>query len=267
MGVIKFLLISMLFVNIWACSPATPFVAAGIGNHEYVKYKQDQRVIAAVALDEEPDLITYSIKGIVNNNSDEVIETYLIGYGKEDYSQDMKSIAIYQVGLLYMNRLNHKRDDEKAKMYFQRHLIEFPYSVLQHRIQDRLEIIKQRKTKTSHPTPEQIIAQADRKRLLSKPTEVFDQDLTPMSERAIRDNRLEDANGVYSTVYENPGSSDGIKAKSLYQLGLIYMSPYNKERNIRKARFFFDKITSEFPKSLEAKKASRHLNRMINDQG
>jgi hypothetical protein len=33
-------------INLWACSPVTPFVDAGIGNHEYVKYKQDQRVKA-----------------------------------------------------------------------------------------------------------------------------------------------------------------------------------------------------------------------------
>ncbi len=57
----------------------------------------------------------------------------------------MKSIAIYQIGLLYMNRLNHKRDDEKAKLYFHRHLIEFPFSILQERIQDRLKTIEDRK--------------------------------------------------------------------------------------------------------------------------
>jgi hypothetical protein len=266
MQVIKLFLLSSILLSLWACSPATPFVAAGMGNHEFVKYQQDQRVVAAAALDEEPDLLSFSIKGIVDKKTDEVVETYLLGYGKDDYSQDMKSIAIYQVGLLYMNRLNHKRDDDKAKLYFQRHLIEFPYSILQERIQDRLKIIQDRKKHTLHLTPEQIVARADRTRLLSKSTQVFDQDLTPMSERAIRDGRLEDANGVYATVYENPGSSDSIKAKSLYQLGLIYMSPHNKERSMKQARFFFNKVIDEFPKSLQAHRAQQRITHMVNNQ-
>ena len=266
MNALKLCLGIMVLATLWACSPATPFVAAGMGNHELVKYQQDQRIIAAAALDEEPDLLTYSIKGIVNKKTDDVINTYLLGYGKDDYSQDMKSIAIYQVGLLYMNRLNHKRDDEKAKLYFHRHLIEFPFSILQERIQDRLKTIEDRKKTSIHLTPEQIVARADRVRLLSKPTQVFDEDLTPMSERAIREGRLEDANGVYATVYENPGSSDSIKAKSLYQLGLIYMSIHNKEHSMKKARFFFNKVINEFPKTPEAHKAQQRISRMINSQ-
>jgi transposase-like protein len=98
----------------------------------------------------------------VNKTTDEVIDTYLIGYGKKDYSQDMKSIAIYQIGLVYMSRLNDNRDDEKAKMYFQRHLIEFPYSILHERIEERLKTINDRKSLTSHPSQQQIINQADR---------------------------------------------------------------------------------------------------------
>lgn len=256
----------IVLLNMIACSPATPFVAAGMGNHELAKYQQDKRIIAAAALDEEPDLLTFSIKGIVDNKTEDVINTYLLGYGKEDYSQDMKSIAIYQIGLLYMNRLNHNRDDEKAKLYFQRHLIEFPYSILQERIQDRLKVIQDRKRSSIRLTPEQIVARADRERLLSQPPQIFDADLTPMSERAIREGRLEDANGVYATVYENPGSSDGIKAKSLYQLGLIYMSPHNKDRSVKKARMFFDKVITEFPDSLQARKAQQRISHMVNNQ-
>lgn len=252
--------------SVSACSPTTPLVIAGGGNHQFVKYQQDVRLKAAAALDEEPDLITYSIKGIAENNAEEVINTYLKGYGKDDYSQDMKSIAIYQIGLIYMNRLNEQRDDEKAKLYFQRHLIEFPYSILQERIHKRLKLIEDRKKETVHLTPDQILAKADRERLLNKTGARFDEELTPMSERAIRENRLEDANGVYATVYENPGSSDAIKAKALYQLGLIYMSPHNEERDIAKARFFFQKIIDEFSSTPQAKRAEHKITQLINQQ-
>lgn len=265
----KSLILGMAVVCLHAvtgCSPTTPLVIAGGGNHQLVKYQQDVRLKAAAALEEEPDLITYSIKGIAENNAEDVINTYLKGYGKDDYSQDMKSIAIYQIGLIYMNRLNEQRNDEKAKLYFQRHLIEFPYSILQDRIHKRLKMIEDRKKETLHLTPEQILAKVDRDRLLNKPTMTFDEELTPMSERAIRENRLEDANGVYATVYENPGSSDLIKAKALYQLGLIYMSPHNEARDIAKARFFFQKIIDEFSSTPQAKRAEHKISQLINQQ-
>lgn len=267
LSIVTRLLIALLVVgSISACSPTTPIVLAGGGNHQFVKYQKDIRLKAAAALDEEPDLITYSIKGIAENRTDEVIDMYLTGYGKEDYSQDMKSIAVYQIGLIYMNRLNEKRDDEKAKRYFQRHLIEFPYSILQGRIQERLAIIEERKTQTLQLTPAQILARADEQKLLGQSIQGYDEELTPMSARAIKENRLEDANGVYATVYENPGSSDSIKAKALYQLGLIYMSPHNKERSVKKATYFFRKIMDEFSSTPQAKRAEKKISQLINDQ-
>jgi len=261
---IKLLFIMTLITVLAGCAATTPLVLAGGGNHEYLKYKTDIRLKAAAALDEEPDLITYSLNGIVENKSEDIINTYLLGYGKDDYSQDMKSIAIYQIGLIYMNRYNQDRDDEKAKAYFHRHLIEFPYSILQDRIHDRLEIIKSRENETVQMTPEQLLAHVDRDRLLNKPINTFDPDLTPMSERAIRDNRLEDANGVYLTVYQNPGSSDNIKAKSLYQLGLIYMSEQNPEKSLKKSSYFFRKIMDEFPDQPISQKAEHKLSNLIN---
>jgi len=263
---IKTLLILTLFTTLFGCSfgASTPLVIAEVGNHELQKYKQEIRLRAAAALAEEPDLLTYSVKGIAEGKTNEVIDTYLKGYGKDDYSQDMKSIAIYQIGLIHMNRLNQERDDDKAKLYFQRHLIEFPYSILQERIQHQLATIKERKTRTVQLTPEQILDRMDQSNLLQKPTTAFDQDLTPMSKRAITENRLADAEGVYKTVYNNPGSSDKIRAKSLYQLGLIYMSPNNKGQNIQKATSLFRQIINEFPKTEESRKAQSKLTRIVN---
>ncbi|MGR6874499.1 tetratricopeptide repeat protein [Pseudomonas sp. HK3] len=261
---IKLFIVLYIITALGGCAATTPLVLGAGGNHEYLKHKTDVRLKAAAALDEEPDLITYSLNGIVENNSNDVISTYLLGYGKNDYSQDMKSIAIYQIALIYMNRYNKDRDDEKAKAYFHRHLIEFPYSILQDRVHEHLAEIEARKKETIQMTPEQLLAHVDREHLLSKPVSTFDPDLTPMSERAIRENRLDDANGVYLTVYQNPGSSDSIKAKSLYQLGLIYMSEQNPDKSIKKSSYFFRKIMDEFPKQDISKKAEHKLSKLIN---
>ncbi len=263
---LKHLAIMTLAIYLSGCTASTPLVLAGTGNHQFLKYKQDIRLRGAAALDEEPDLITYSINGISDNKTEDVVTMYLKGYSKSDYSQDMKSIALYQIGLIYMNRFNENRDDEKAKLYFHRHLIEFPYSILQHRIHSRLDLIETRKQKSVKMTPSQLLAQVDRNRLLSQSKTRFDEDLTPMSVRAIKEDRLEDANGIYITVYENPGSSDSIKAKSMYQLGLIYMSPHNKEASIKRSTFFFRKIIAEFPNTRMAKKAEHRISMIINKQ-
>lgn len=258
------ILITLIFMGGCSFFPSTPLVMAEVGNHEFQKYKQEIRLRAAAALKEEPDLITYSVKGIAERKTDEVINTYLKGYGKDDYSQDMKSIAIYQIGLIYMNRLNENRDDDKAKLYFQRHLIEFPYSILQNRIREHIATIEERKKQPVQLTPEQIISRMDKSELLNEPAVAFDHDLTPMSKRAILEGRLDDAHGVYMTVYNNPGSSDKIRAKSLYQLGLIYMSPNNKKQNIQKATAIFRKLLEEFPDTEEFSKAESRLTQIAN---
>lgn len=261
---LKSVLTISTFYLLNACTATTPLILAQGGNHEFLQYKQEQHLKAAAALNEEPDLITYSLNGIVNNNANKVIETYLIGYSRDDYSQDMKSIALYQIGLIYMNRFNQDRNDEKAKAYFHRHLIEFPYSILQDRIHEHLAIIEERQKESVQMTPNQLLAHVNREHLLQQPLTTLDPDLTPISIRAIRDNRLDDANGIYLTVYENPGSSDNIKAKSLYQLGLIYMSPQNKEHNIQKSSYFFRKVIEEFSAEPISKKAQHKLSQLIN---
>jgi len=262
--IIKLILIATTLYILNACTATTPLVLAQGGNHEFLQYKQDQHVKAAATLQEEPDLITYSLNGIVENKANDVIQTYLIGYGRDDYSQDMKSIALYQIGLIYMNRFNKDRDDEKAKAYFHRHLIEFPYSILQDRIHQHLAIIEARKNETVQLTPEQLLSKVDREQLLKQPISTLDPDLNPISQRAIRESRLEDANGIYLTVYENPGSSNSIKAKSLYQLGLIYMSPQNEKRSVKKSSYFFRKIIDEFSDEPVSKKAAHKLSQLIN---
>ena len=261
---IKTFVLILTFTYLLGCSPITPVLMVEAGNHKLLLHKKEIRLRAAAALAEEPDLLSYSLKHISENTSEQAINTYLIGYGKENFSQDIKSVGMYQIALIYMSRLNHERDDEKAKLYFQRHLIEFPYSILQDRIFDRLEILQERKKDTVRLSPKKILAQYDTAELMNKPILTFDEDLTPISQRAIVEDRMEDANSLYGIVYDNPGSTDSIRAKSLYQLGLIYMSPHNKDANLQKSIRFFRKIIEEFPDSATAKKAQRKITQRLN---
>ena len=127
-------------------------------------------------------------------------------------------------------------------------------------------MIEVRNNETIQLTAKQLLTQVNRAKLLARNETPFDAELTPMSERAITDERVEDAEGVYLILYDNKASSDEMRAKALYQLGLIYMSPYNRHGNNRKALAYFRKISSEFPNTSVSKRATQKANELINRQ-
>ena len=103
------------------CSIATPFVAAGAGGHAIGRYEENIKVRGAAALKEEPDLLTFSVQAIARNNINEAVITYTKGLNNKDYSDNVKSLALYQIGLLYMNPYAEQRNDNEALKYFNRH--------------------------------------------------------------------------------------------------------------------------------------------------
>ncbi|WP_157729976.1 tetratricopeptide repeat protein [Bacterioplanes sanyensis] len=248
------------------CAATTPLIVAEAGGHQIARKDEDRKVRAAAALKEEPDLLTYSVDAIVRGKTEEAVATYMKGYSAPDYSQNMKSLALYQVALLYMNRYNDQRDDDKARAYLQQHSIEFPASRLKPRIDKRLSILNQRAQDPVDLSAKQLLKRVDRKQLLLQQDIPFDAQLTPMSERAITQERVADAETVYLILYDNKASSAHMRAKALYQLGLIYMSPYNRHGNNDKALAYFRKISQEFPDTEIAQQASKRINTLINRQ-
>ncbi|MFT4764514.1 MAG: TolA-binding protein [Oleispira sp.] len=248
------------------CSIATPFVAAGAGGHAIGRYEENIKVRGAAALKEEPDLLTFSVQAIARNNIKEAVATYTKGLNSEGYSDNVKSLALYQIGLLYMNPYAEQRNDTEALKYFNQHTQQYPDSRLRKKIEAKIALIQQRKTSTSQLTAKELLSLADRKELLEQSNIPFDAELTPMSERAITGDRVSDAESVYLILYENKASSEAMRAKALYQIGLIYMSEYNSHGDNAKALNYFRKITQEFPDSPVAKKASKRMSQVINRQ-
>jgi len=258
-------LISLIAI-LTGCAVATPFVAGGAAGHAIGRYEENIKVRAAAALDEEPDLLTFSVEAIARNNTDKAVNVYLMGFNNPDYTQNIKSLAVYQIGLIYMNRFNEGRDDNKALEYFQLHHKEFPKSRLFAKIDQKIKIIEKRQQEPAQLTSSELLKQVDRSRLLAQPKISFDEELTPMSERAITSERVADAENVYLILYSNKASSNTMRAKALYQLGLIYMSPYNRYGNNTKALQYFRKIQQEFPQTKLAKRAQQRVNELINRQ-
>jgi TPR repeat protein len=230
-----------------SCAAPAPLAVAGAGAYEVAKYEENIRLRAAAALRDEPDLLTFSIQAIARGQTEKAVETYLLGYNDPDYSDNMKSLALYQIGLMYMNRFNDQRDDAKAREYFSRHRSEFPKSRIAGRIQSHLAVLNKRAENPVFVPASELLNNLNRQELLTRPNVPYDDELNPMSERAITENRTTDAVTVYTIVYENEASGDEIRAKALYQMGLIYMSPYNEDSSRLKALEYFRTITEEFP--------------------
>lgn len=263
---IRTILLLSVIAALGGCAAATPLLVVEGAGHEIVRRDEDIKVRAAAALAEEPDLLTFSVQAISRGKTDDAVATYLKGYADPDYSKNIKSLAIYQIGLIYMNRYNDHRDDGKARAYFNQHRIEFPESRLEERVNKRLAILDERHNESVQLSAKQLLKQVNRAKLLAKNETPFDAELTPMSERAITDERVEDAESVYLILYDNKASSAEMRAKALYQLGLIYMSPYNRHGDNRKALAYFRKISTEFPQTTVARRAQQKANALINRQ-
>ncbi len=253
-------------VALSGCTAPAPLVIAGSGVHAIARHDENIKVRSAAALQDEPDLLTYSMQSIGRGKATEAIQTYMLGYDNPNYSSNMKSLALYQIALIYMNRFNDERDDKKAREYFQRHREEFPNSLLTPRIQRRLEKLAEREKSPVTDNAAQLLKEVDREAVLAQDLTPYDADLNPMSERAIAEERTADAETVYNIVYDNVASGEEMRAKSLYQLGLIFMSPYNKDANRKKALNYLRKANEEFPDSSIREKVEMKITELLNHQ-
>lgn len=263
---IKLMLTAAAVAGLSGCAATTPLLVAGTGAQQVAMHDENIKLRAAAALREEPDLLTYSVQAISQGRTEEAVDTYMKGYTSPDYSANMKSLALYQIALLYMNRYNDQRDDQRARQYLQRHRIEFPQSRLSEKIDQRLALLDNRASEPVQLSARQLLKDVDRNELLGNPRQPYDAELTPMSERAITEGRTDDAEAVYLILYDNKASSDEMRAKALYQLGLIFMSPYNQQGNNQKALGYLRKISNEFPATSVAPAANRRINELLNRQ-
>ncbi|MBM7061692.1 tetratricopeptide repeat protein [Pseudomonas sp. UL073] len=81
-------------------------------------------------------------------------------------------------------------------------------------------------------------------------------DLFTYSAQAIRDAKSAPAEELYLTGYRDRQLSEEVRAISLYQIGLIYMSRYNDQRDDTRALNYFYQVRNEFPQSRAAERSA-----------
>ena len=91
---------------------------------------QAQKERAEACQREEEDLLKPSISAISEDRADEIVEAYLDLYQDTGASEYVRAMALYQVGLVYMNQANPQRNDQQALFYLEKLLAEFPESTL-----------------------------------------------------------------------------------------------------------------------------------------
>lgn len=246
--------------------PGTTLSAVGLGGHKLAMNQENIQLRARAAIEEEPDLFTFSIEAISKNTTEKSVEVYLKGYRSQKNSEPVRALALYQTALIYMNLYNRDRDDQKARKYFDKILKEFDFKLLSERVKTRIQVLEKRKTQV-------VILSADQylmnwKERPHKPEQIIphDDDMKDLSARAITDDRIDEAVLLYTVMYENEGSSDELRAGSLYQIGLMLMSPYNKRADEKRAVHYFRKILKEFPDARVVKPATHNLNALLNKQ-
>ena len=141
-----------------ACAPTTPLFIAQVTTNEVVEYKALKTKRMTAAIEEEGDLLTYSALAIRDAHSAKAEALYLEGYRDRQLSGEVRAIALYQIGLIYMSRFNEQRDDAKALNYFYKVLNEFPASQAASRAEERISTIRQRADEPIQQTSRELLA-------------------------------------------------------------------------------------------------------------
>lgn len=261
-----FLLVSFVTGLLIACSPTTPLFVMQVTTGEVAEYKQTKNNRLMAALEEEGDLLTYSLKAIRDNQSATAERLFLAAYDDHRYGKEVRAIALYQIALIYMNRYNDQRDDSKAEYYFQRIDSTFPQTHIAQLARMHLETLRQRKKDPIQKTARELLAEWKPQQAIDVDKPTFDPDLNILSRRAILKGRSAEAERLYLLLVDDPAISGSIKEISLYQIALIYLSADNPDQNRNRAANFLRRLLADYPYGKLNDKVQRHLDQVLNMQ-
>ncbi|MGQ7956716.1 tetratricopeptide repeat protein [Pseudomonas sp. SP16.1] len=247
-----------------ACAPTTPLFIAQVTTNEVVEYKALKTKRMTAAIEDEGDLLTYSAMAIRDAHSEQAETLYLDGYRDRQLSAEVRAIALYQIGLIYMNRFNEQRNDAKALNYFYRVLNEFPASRAAGRAEQRIELIRQRGEEPLHKSSRELLAHWQPSQNLDLYQPSLDPDMTLLSRRAVLKGRVAEAEELYLLGLPDPHVPAEIKEKALYQLALMHMAPDNPAADRDQAIAYLRRLLVQYPDGALAAKAARHLDLALN---
>lgn len=257
-----------LVIYLGACSfgATAPLVVAGLGITEYGRFKAEIRERAEACRASEEDLMPRSVDAISRGTALDLIPAFLSVYNDDDFTDEMKAEALYQVGLIYMNEYNADRDDQKAVLYFEKLKLEFPSSSLCADVDDHLAIIQQRR-QGSVSYDEKMLTKFHSAIQARSETCVADESaLLPESVDAIARKQAYKAIKVFLAIHGDESVPLIEREQALFQVGLIYMSKANVHRDDDHALYYLRKLLTQHPDSLYCVDAQARIDEIYERQ-
>lgn len=247
------------------CAPTTPLFIMQLGGQDVAEYKTLKTNRMTAAVEEESDLLTYSALAIRDAKSAQTEELYLKGYRDKNLSGQIRGIALYQIGLIYMSRYNDERDDNKALNYLYQVDNEFPNTLAAQRATARIQVIRQRSQEPVQKTARELLSNWHPNQALDLDKPSLDPDMTLLSRRAVLKDRVAEASQLYLLALGDSGVPSEIKAKSLYQLALMNIASDNPQANRSQAIEYLRQLLAQFPDSDLSESAASHLDSALNN--
>ncbi|CAM3691493.1 tetratricopeptide repeat protein [Parendozoicomonas haliclonae] len=255
----------MVSIFLTACT-VTPVYMAELGTREFARHEDLKGKLSNAIIDEEGDMLTLSVRAVAEGRTQEAEQFYLQGYQNPNFGPEIKAIALHQIAMIYKSSYNADRDYQKAINYLNRIVNEFPQSRGAEYAQVQIAKIKTLQANPISLTPAEKLAEWELTAVnLQSKYDQLDQDMNPLSRRAVVKNRTAEALELYTLVYNESGMPADFRAAALYQKALILVNREESGPNDRHvALLTLRQIISEFPKTRYRKGVERHINDLLN---
>jgi len=226
---------------------AALFTGPGLVAQRFVKYKEEIHQKAEACAAEEEDLTKQSIKAISESTTPNAINVYRQISQNGNHSDAMRAEALYQVGLIHMNRYNDRRNDGEAVKAFNQILTQFPDLQRCDDVREKIALVNERKEVAIHYTSANLAKIRSEMQRRASACMAEEPDLLPESARAISEGKTEPLIKGLLHIYLDSQEDQEVRARALYQVGLVYMNTHNPTRNDNKALSYFRLIKQDFP--------------------
>ena len=142
--------LALSVTTLTGCGLGWGLSAVSYGAFQVNLVAEDVRERAEASNAMEPDLIDTSVEAISTNKVLEAEQAYLHIYNDTSHPDNVRAQALYQNGLMYSVPTHKAYNKERATMYFEKVLVEFPMSDQNLEVSKRIAEMQDPKFKREH---------------------------------------------------------------------------------------------------------------------
>lgn len=150
-------LLLLAALTLTGCGVGWGLSAVSYGAFQVNMVAEDVRERAEASNAMEPDLISTSIEAISTDKVLDAEQAYLHLYNDKSYPDNVRAQALYQNGLMYSVPAHTSYNKERALMYLEKVLEEFPNSDKNLQVSQRIAELQDPKSKRLHYEPNKML--------------------------------------------------------------------------------------------------------------